>query len=115
MTMSVDEVVDEVLRKAADIIEERGWCQRTFTDGEKVCTATAIFLASGGNALAIRDGISDLPRTPLFKAACTRLARHVGLYGYSTDPEMSGVCIWNNTRNSADEITNGLREAANRS
>ena len=42
-----------VLLDAADYIEEYGWCQYRWQDGEKVCALSAISVTAGRNLEAI--------------------------------------------------------------
>jgi hypothetical protein len=102
----------DVLRRAADIMEQRGHCQNTFmnSDGE-VCTAMAI-------GLAINDpgGPHAWLNNPLFDAAWTRLMGFV----YGLDPlyweptaGLSAVCSWNNSKGfTGDKIVAAMRAAA---
>lgn len=39
----------QVLHRAVEILDERGWCQGTFEDGRKVCAMGAINIAVGGS------------------------------------------------------------------
>lgn len=100
----------EILDKAADVIEERGWWRGSFAESSgrncKVCALGAMNVASG---LAPDDALG-----PDVHKAAMALADHVGLAH-----EASGLGAtyavgdhWNDSRTSAEEVVRELRAAA---
>lgn len=84
----------EVLRRAADIIERRGWCQNDYQDGAAVCILGALRLAITGNT----DNHSDRVHNP-----AERLAKNLG----------QAPWVWNDEPGrTKEEVIAALRSAA---
>lgn len=97
----VDEV-GQVLLKAADLLESKGWCKGAVQDGAgRICALQAICLAAGTEHFAMHaaDTAADLRA----RAAITRMERSVGA---------DDICSWNNTRHSLAEVTATMRAVA---
>jgi hypothetical protein len=55
----------EILYKAVDVLDERGWCQCYYRDhGGRVCVASAIHLAAGGTLMPRGTSVSFLHDGP---------------------------------------------------
>lgn len=93
----------EILRGAADILEQRGLCKGTYFDPETgaVCTYTAIAMADGGNMPKSKmDGPAMSPDA-VEARWCFELA--VSLPN-------KGVCGWNNEpERTAEDAVSALR------
>jgi len=75
----------EVLNKAADYIEEHGWCQRKLGTKEgRACANGAMWAAIAGNPLATFED-HDVWRcqSEFFAESRKALANHLGLSRYS--------------------------------
>ena len=96
--------VSDVLLRAADLIEERGWCQwiQEERDGS-LCIAGAIAVASGGIASSRATMGSN---GPLYWPAVQRFCEFVG------EPN-PGPARWNNApERIKSQVLTALREAA---
>lgn len=112
--------VAEVLRRAKDEIDTRGWCKRTPLDDEgRVCAIGALWFASGGsedywdreNSYSIQDYIHSIIREdPVAQYLSSYLVTSDGGVGvYNTT---SRIWEWNDDAASAEEVKDGLEAAA---
>lgn len=87
----------EVLRKAADVIRERGWCRRQYVDADNsVCVYGALNLAAGHGP----SFEGDDPSVDIAARTLTRLLDN-------------DLVSWNDSEAcTADEVVAALKEAA---
>lgn len=98
--------IAEVLTRAADVIDERGWCQgEAWAPGGQVCAHGAIWEALGIDRIDYDQGELTTGARPVFGAACDAIRRHIG-------PGRS-VTGWNDEPGrTKDDVTAALRAAA---
>jgi hypothetical protein len=101
--------VHEVLRKAADLIEQRGWAQRRFEDANgRLCIHGAIHLVV--SRLAVRN---DWDRDSLSTAAWHQFLEYILAEGVEPDLVRLGFMRWNDSpERTKEEVVRALREAA---
>jgi hypothetical protein len=114
--MTAPLTVPEVLRRAEQIIGERGWCQGDYTDElGHVCTRGAINVVVSGEPFDYNDDEHEL-REPLAVASTLALARYLNGVGRAVEgSSLSDVSDWNDEldRNEAD-VRAALLAAADR-
>lgn len=98
------DAIGEVLLRAADLLEQRGWCKGTVqNEAGHICSLQAICLAAGSDHT---EWGQTTAKARLAQAAITRVESHV------RTRDILSLCAWNNTRSSLHGVTSTLRGLA---
>lgn len=69
----------ELARKAVDVIEQRGWCQNDYSQGESLCLLGAVNIASNNEYDRVFDEFGGL-RTDIAQRLVSGLALRLGYW-----------------------------------
>jgi hypothetical protein len=101
----------EIMERAADVIDEKGWCKRSFQNAQgEVCVLGALKLAAGfvdgkDNILAEFGWITDNNNTSALRNAAAYIELELSM----------GITRWNDTYcTDQNEATDMLRSVAKR-
>jgi len=97
-----------VLYRAADLLEEYGWCQHTARDvlDGRICAVTAVLVAANERGTSPKDAVVAV----LHHLSVPRLPGRYRLHGAR---EAGALTVWNDAPGrSRREVTDALRGAA---